>query len=248
MFYNKENLNRLIDGIADSPTALLCNAYDWMGLHSPCTDWNIRCVNPALTPVTGLAITIKLWCSTPDDEYVPDPSHHDNSLYYEMLDRAEKTGIPHIAVIQSMGEKHRGAVLGDGMAKSMMSCGVRGCVTDGAARDTEGISKAGLALFCGGLVQNHYTLHWAELGQPVEIGGLQIKTGDIIHGDCDGIITLPEEGWGRIIEACRLTQDFEKAAHIVFRTRGVAVAQRNAETLKLVEKYDEMFEQLEDCF
>ena len=243
-----KKISRLIYGLADSPTALICNAYDFLGMHAPCTDWNIRCATPYLTPMVGMAITIKLWCGIPDETYRPEPSHRDSSLYYEMIERAEKTGVPNVAVIQSMGEKQCGAVLGDGMAKSMVATGIVGCVTDGAARDLDGIEKAGLALFCGGMVQNHYALHWAELGAPVVIGGVTIKTGDIIHGDRDGIITLPEAGWGRVIEACRLTQDFEKAAHVVFRRRDMTQSEIQSEVDKLAERYGGYITALKDEF
>ena len=224
-----DKYNRLLEMLADSPTALVCNAYDFMGLHAPCTDWNIRYATPAAPPVTGVAITIKLWCSTPDDLYIPEPSHRGGQLFSEMMEQARTSGMPRIAVIQSMGEKHRGAVLGDGMAKSMLAAGICGCVTDGAARDIEGIEKTGLRLFCGGLVPNHYSLHWAGLGEPAEIGGLVIKTGDILHGDRDGVIVLPEEGWGRVVSACRLAQDFEKSAHVLARRRDLTPAQIDSE-------------------
>ena len=37
---------RLIERLSDSSTALICNAYDFLGMHSTCTDWNIKCLTP----------------------------------------------------------------------------------------------------------------------------------------------------------------------------------------------------------
>jgi 4-hydroxy-4-methyl-2-oxoglutarate aldolase len=40
---------------------------------------------------------------------------------------------------------------------------------------------------------SHAYAHLIEFGEPVEIGGLKIKSGDLIHGDCHGVLTIPPE-------------------------------------------------------
>jgi regulator of RNase E activity RraA len=123
------------------------------------------------------------------------------------------------------------------MAKTMLAAGAVGFVTNGAVRDLEGIRQAGLKTFGGGCVANHTSLRWSGLGDPVVIGGLLIRTGDLLHGDGDGLIVLPEDGWDRIVYACRLQLDFEKAAHIVMRRTDFTAEEKERRAAELYKKY-----------
>ena len=116
---------RLIERLSDSSAALICNAYDFLGMHSPCADWSIKCLTPELPPLSGEAITISLDCSTPDgethfraDDAEPAPKA---GLYYKMIELIEKSSLPKVVVIQSLGNYSYGAVIGDGMAKTMLA-------------------------------------------------------------------------------------------------------------------------------
>ena len=230
----------LIERLADSPTALICNAYSFMGLYAPCADWTIRCMTPDLPPMVGEAITIKLDCSTPDGEHkyeMESTPEGGNALYYELAERMARTEVPKIVIIQSLGEKSRSAVLGDGMAKLFRSVGGVGCITDGGIRDIYDVRKAGLAAFGGGAVANHHAHRWSDLGGDVVVGGLTIKTGDIVHGDRDGAIVVPEQGWDKVVGACRQVLDFEKAAHCLIRSTSVPVSEKRAAIGHLAEDY-----------
>lgn len=241
---------RLIERLADSPTALICNAYSFMGYHAPCSDWSIRCMTPDLPPMVGEAVTIKLDCSTPDGEHryefenSPDAG---NSLYYQLIERLEATEVPKVVVIQSLGEKSRSAVLGDGMAKLFRAAGAAGCVTDGGVRDIHDICKAGLPTFGGGSVPNHSGLRWSDLGAPVTVGGLTIETGAIVHGDRDGVITVPPEGWGAAVRACRYVLDFEKAAHALLRSSSLTPRDKQSKVGALAEEYKTGILAIKDC-
>ena len=109
----EELKRRLIERLADSPTALICNAYDFMGLHAPCTDWNVKYLTPDFPPLVGEAITIKLDCSTPDDEarYEWDTSAKEaapaGNLYYDLIARMEQASLPQVVVIESVGHIRR---------------------------------------------------------------------------------------------------------------------------------------------
>lgn len=237
---NREIKRRLIERLADSSTAVICNAYDFMGLHTPCTDWTIQCMTPDFPPLVGEAITIQLDCSTPDKDYKYEMEHaQDSTLYFKMIERIEKSKIPQVVIIKSLGEKSRGAVIGDGMAKTFLATGAVGFITDGGVRDIKDIIKAGLKTFGGGSVVNHFSLHWGNLGEPVTIGGITIRTGDIIHGDRDGIIVVPDEGWGKIVRASRYVLDFEKAAHVVLRRTEIGAMEKSNMVGQLAREYRE---------
>lgn len=238
----------LIEALADSSTALLCNAYDFMGIHSPCTNWDIEYLTPEFPPMVGEALTIKLDCSTKDEEiqYEMEQKAPEENLWYQLIERAEHSRIPQVVVIESVGNYSYGAVIGDGMAKTMLAAGCAGFLTNGAVRDLDDVKKAGLKTFGGGKTVNHYSLRWSGLGEPVQIGGLTIRTGDLIHGDVDGVITLPEEGWDKLPRACRYVADFEKAAHIILRRTDLGAAKKSAMVAELSQKYRALIEAIRD--
>ena len=93
---------------------------------------------------------------------------------------------------------------------------------------------------------NHYALRFSALGEPVVIDGLEIKTGDLIHADKDGIITVPEAGWRKVVLACRLTLEFEKKAHVIMRQKGIPVMDKKKKITKLVQETAEKLRQSGD--
>ena len=53
-------------------------------------------------------------------------------------------------------------------------------------------------LFAGSISVSHAYVHIVEIGTPVEIGGLKIQSGDLLHGDLHGIQTIPGDIAARI--------------------------------------------------
>lgn len=66
-----------------------------------------------------------------------------------------------------------------------------GCVTNGAVRDLPAVEAMGFKLFAGSISVSHAYAHIIEFGEPVEIGGLKIRSGDLLHGDLHGVLTIP---------------------------------------------------------
>jgi regulator of RNase E activity RraA len=65
------------------------------------------------------------------------------------------------------------------------------CVTNGAVRDLPGIQALGFQIFAGNVSVSHAYAHVVDFGDPVEIGGLRISNGDLLHGDLHGVQTIP---------------------------------------------------------
>lgn len=209
----------LIDQLADSETALVCNALSALGLsesHTYAMDGTIECLTPELPPMVGQAITIKIDSCTPGSESQMEP-------YYEMLDRMEESNLPQVVVIETTsGTPMRECVAGDGMAKNFVAAGGVGIVTDGGVRDMPGIIDQGFRVFARARVIQHGQMRWSDLGEPLSIGGVTVRTGDLIHGDQGGCILIPEENHPYIVEASTLVAHFEKQAHIVLRRTDIS--------------------------
>jgi 4-hydroxy-4-methyl-2-oxoglutarate aldolase len=94
------------------------------------------------------------------------------------------------------------SVVGDilvGMAKNK---GVAALVTDGMARDVDGLNAVGIPIFARGLSPNSpYKDGPGEIGLPVAIGGVTVNPGDLVIGDQDGIVVVAREALAAVADA-----------------------------------------------
>jgi 5-oxopent-3-ene-1,2,5-tricarboxylate decarboxylase / 2-hydroxyhepta-2,4-diene-1,7-dioate isomerase len=107
-----------------------------------------------------------------------------------------------VLVIDARGELSAG-VLGDVLATRLVTRGGVAVVTDGAVRDLAAMQEVGLALFARGV-------HTASFGQahivsdlniPVQCAGVLIAPGDILVGDPEGVIAIPQAVAAQAAEA-----------------------------------------------
>jgi 4-hydroxy-4-methyl-2-oxoglutarate aldolase len=66
-----------------------------------------------------------------------------------------------------------------------------GVVTNGSVRSIPAAERAGFHLFSGSVSVSHAYVHIIDIGAPVEIGGLKIQSGDLLHGDLHGVQSIP---------------------------------------------------------
>lgn len=228
----------LIDSLRDSETALVCNALSALRRSEPHTyamDGRIQCMTPDLPPLVGEAITIKIDTCTPEG----GPA---NDAYVEMMDAIEASELPRVIVVETVGpDPYRECVMGDGMAKGFIAAGAVGMVTTGGVRDLPGIIDQGFGVFAIARVIQHAALRWSGYGEPVRVGGITVRTGDLIHGDSGGCIVIPEPNHPHIVEACRLVNDFEKQAHVMIRRTDLNGAQKRAGMDELSGRFDRAF-------
>jgi len=101
---------------------------------------------------------------------------------------------PTVMVLQDADRKPgAGAFVGEIHAVIGRALSCVGCVTNGAVRDLPAVKAMGFHLFAGYVSVSHSYAHIIDFGEPVEIGGLKIQSGDLIHGDRHGVLTIPLE-------------------------------------------------------
>jgi regulator of RNase E activity RraA len=98
----------------------------------------------------------------------------------------------HVLVVDSRGDP-RAASAGDLYIGRLAARGCSGIVTDGGLRDSEGILKTGLPAYQRRPTSPpspivHYPI---DLNLPIGCGGVAVYPGDIIVGDCDGVVVIP---------------------------------------------------------
>ncbi len=92
------------------------------------------------------------------------------------------------------------AVIGDLMAGMLLNCGAAALVTDGAVRDTPGIVGVGLPVYCAGVSPNSPQRNGpGTAGLAISIGGVTVNPGDVLVGDVDGVVVVPQDALDDVI-------------------------------------------------
>lgn len=142
-------------------------------------------MEPAIKPVTprtlrllGPACTVKVFPG-------------DNLMVHKSLDLANPGDILVIDASSSMMT----AVIGDLVSTKARHRGIAGVVVDGLVRDVDGILALGdLPVFARGTTPLG-PLHRGpgEVNYPVSVGGIVVNPGDVIVGDADGVVVVPQD-------------------------------------------------------
>lgn len=152
------------------------------------TDHSVHCQFPHLRPVFGYAATVKVRGSAPPTAESDYPDRTDWWDYILSLPA------PRVVAVQDVATKvGLGSLLGAVHVNILRVLGCAGAVTNGAVRDLPAAEKLGFQLFAGSVSVSHAYVHIVEFGTPVEIGGLKIQSGDLLHGDLHGVQTIPAD-------------------------------------------------------
>jgi 4-hydroxy-4-methyl-2-oxoglutarate aldolase len=102
--------------------------------------------------------------------------------------------LPGEVVVVATGRSRRNAPWGELLSTAAVARGARGCVTDGLIRDTRKILELGFPVFAGGTkpVDSKGRGIVLSYNIPVDCGGVVVHPGDLVVGDIDGVIVVPE--------------------------------------------------------
>ena len=135
-------------------------------------------------------------------------------------------------VVVSAFHGHQGcAAAGDRVTAMLKNCGAIGFVTDGPARDYPGLVEVGLPFWCTGLNPGSpYSKGPGTVGFPVQIGGQEVETGDMIVADRDGVVVVPFEKLDAVMEMLEKVKELEYALDTELKS-GLKMPQTIAEFL-----------------
>lgn len=137
----------------------------------------------------------------------------DNSAVQKAI-RAAKEG--DVIIIDAKGDTYR-AMAGDfvvGMAQTM---GATAIVVDGVIRDVVAIKELNFPVFSKGTtVASSGKAGVGEINVPISCGGQPVNPGDIIVGDADGVVVIPQEKAQAIYEKAvdKVQKDEIRAAKV----------------------------------
>lgn len=172
----------------DTPT--ICNVielFDVLPRNRGYMDARIRCNFPELPPMVGFATTA---CFRADAPPAGGDAYGSIQKQIELFSRLPG---PAIVVFQDIDDPPVAAVFGEVMCSTYQAFGSVGLVTSGAGRDLEQVRALKYPVFTSSTICSHGYCHMLHLGLPVRVGGWMVNQGDLLHGDANGVTTIPRD-------------------------------------------------------
>ena len=168
----------------DTPTlSNAIEAFDIRPRDEGFASLEIRCMFPELPPMVGYAATATIRARGKGGD--------DQSALWAHVQTVEG---PRVVVVKDLDEPPaHGALWGEVNANVFQSLGCAGVVTDGCVRDLNEVRQLGFHFFARGAGVSHAYVRVESTGEPVDIGGLRISPGDLIHADQHGVLLVPAE-------------------------------------------------------
>ncbi len=176
--------------------------------------WNIRHIwmplkplYPSMRKVVGPALTIR---SVPGREdlapiaYAPDtlfPGHPEEAI------RAVQPG--DVVVLDGRGATDEG-LFGDLLTLRIKMKGAAGLVCDMCVRDAPHMPEKEIPIYCKGAASPGGTVFNVDYNVPIGCAGVLVCPGDIILGDEDGVVVIPQAMLDEVVEACLIHEDREE--------------------------------------
>jgi len=180
-----------LDSLRQFDTCMIANAIESFHVrlcNTGFADGNIRCMFPDAPPMVGYAATARLRSGEPP---IVGSTFRDRADFWNSI---LEVPAPRILVLQDMDTPPgRGAFIGDMHAAILKALGCTGYLTNGAVRELPSVRAMGIQLFAGNVAVSHAYAHIFEIGAVVNLGGMEVRPGDLLHGDRHGILTVPRE-------------------------------------------------------
>jgi regulator of RNase E activity RraA len=101
---------------------------------------------------------------------------------------------------------------GEHLTHQAINSGVAAAVIDGYLRDSRPIRETAFPIFSAGITFDSYVLRYEIVGYniPVQCGGASVRPGDVVVGDEDGCVVVPQELLGDVVAAMPLIDETEE--------------------------------------
>jgi len=187
--FTREQLDRLAG--FDTPT--ICNALEQVLPDRQGAGYTHRplvCGFPAQAPIVGHARTATIRAK------VPPHGTRENvralrGAYYRYVDAGPK---PAIVVIEDLDGDHAGygAFWGEVQSAIHKGLGAIGLVTNGSVRDIAQWAP-GFQFLAGSIAPSHAFANLVSFGGAIDVAGMRVRDGDLVHADCHGAVVIPPE-------------------------------------------------------
>jgi 4-hydroxy-4-methyl-2-oxoglutarate aldolase len=180
-----------LDALRQFDTCMVANAVETFNvrLHNTgFTNASIHCMFEDAPPMVGYAATARLRSGQPP---MVGSSFRDRGDFWNSI---LETPAPRILVLEDKDNPPgRGAFVGDMHSAILKALGCIGYVTNGAVRELPSVRAIGVQLFAGSVAVSHAYAHIFDVGAAITVGGMEVRPGELLHGDRHGVLTIPRE-------------------------------------------------------
>lgn len=175
---------------AELTSSVVGDVLDQLGRYHQFLPAEIRAVTPNHERIAGRAMTVLMMD-------VFEPQRDPFGKLTEALDQLEPDEI-----YLATGGLNRCAYWGEILTQSARVRGAAGAVIDGYHRDTHGVRMQQWPVFSRGSFGQDSSVRTrvADYRCRIEIGGVAISPGDVVFGDIDGVVIIPQEIEAEVIE------------------------------------------------
>lgn len=180
-----------LDALRAYDTPTICNALEIVAPERRGMGYTVEpleCPFPDLPPIVGYARTASIRAMLPTARPAAE-MRSQRTAYYEYIAGGEG---PTITVIQDLDgdRKGYGAYWGEVQSAIHRGLGCLGVVTDGSIRDIPDWAE-GFQALAGRIGPSHAYVHLQDFGQTVNVNGMVVSSGDLIHADRHGAVVVP---------------------------------------------------------
>lgn len=191
----------------DTPT--ICNVIELFNVRPRTAGYmnaTITACFPRMPPMVGYASTATFRSAFP-----PRAGNVYAGLTQQVATFAEAPG-PVVVVFQDLDHPPAAATFGEVMCSTYKAFGAAGLITSGAGRDLDQVEALDFPCFTSGTISSHGDCHIVQIGVPVHVGGIPIHPGDLLHGDRNGVTTIPISLASAVAQVC---PEFAEAEAVV---------------------------------
>lgn len=196
----------LCERFRDLYVPAIADALDDLGLWHQCMDSGIRALELE-TKVAGAAFTGLGRPERSEDRSI--------RLGARMIDEMAPL---QVAVLDCSDDRITGH-WGELLTNGALARGATGAVIDGGIRDTPAILELGFPVFHRYRSPRDARGRWnvVDIGIPIVAGGVQVKPGDIIVGDADGVVVVPRDAAGDVLHRAEAQVETENEIRVRVR-------------------------------
>ena len=168
--------------------------------------------------MVATAVTVTATTARPPDA-APPPM--DEPSYWRWL---EGRPGPKVVVVQDLDDPPGGAMWGEWNANVHLALGCVGTITQGAVRDLDALERLRFHTFATSVSVAHGYGAFVGYGEPADVAGLTVRTGDVLVADRHGVLHIPDElSIDELVEAARTIDALEAEVFALCQSGGFDV-------------------------
>ena len=204
----------VLDALKALDTPTVCNALEIVAPKRRGYGYTVEplvCTRPELGSMVGFARTATIRAMHPSD-LSREEAGALRDRYYSYVDDGPK---PSIMLIQDLDGASRGygSLWGEVNSNIHYGLGCLGVITDGSVRDIPDVAE-GFQMLANRIGPSHAFVHQVDVGTPVNVAGMRVVDGDLIHADMHGAVVIPKD----------VAAEVPDAAALIARREGVIIS------------------------